>query len=239
MEYYDKKDRKARRYALAITLLLLLLLALWLSSAVFEVHLFKREVSPVEIVFEEFAEPEEEPEKPTPEQEAPTDVRNERTTAHVEEASVEQHEQTEGAKPETQTVNTNALFKPVVGNVEELQAEGNRLASNGEQESNRGDNGGYNLIDDASQLDAGLYGRGLLEGLPKPRTTFNMAGRVVVFVTVDSEGNVVSAVVEQRGTTTSDGKLHDLAIEAAMKVKFKESEKLLQSGWITYDFKVK
>jgi hypothetical protein len=61
----------------------------------------------------------------------------------------------------------------------------------------------------------------------------------VVFVTVDSEGNVVSAVVEQRGTTTSDGKLHDLAIEAAMKAKFKESEKLLQSGWITYDFKVK
>ena len=239
MEYYDKKDRKARRYALAITLLLLLLLALWLSSAVFEVHLFKREVPPVEIVFEEFAEPEEEPEKPTPEQEAPTDVREERTTAHVEEASVEQHEQTEGAEPETQSVNTNALFKPVVGNVEELQAEGNRLASKGDKETQRGEMGGYNLIDDESQLDAGLYGRGLREGLPKPRTSFNMAGRVVVYVTVNSEGDVVSAVVEQRGTTTSDGKLHDLAVEAAMKAKFKSSDKPLQSGRITYDFKVK
>ena len=238
MEDYNKTDRTARRYAFTITLLLLLLLALWLSSAVFEVHLSKREVAPVEIVFDEFEEFEEEPEKPEVEQEAPTDVREERTTAHVEEASVEQHEQTEGAEPETQTVNTNALFKPVVGNVEELQAEGNRLASNGDKESHRGEMGGYNLIDDASQLDAGLYGRGLREGLPKPRTTSNMAGRVVVNVTVDSNGDVVSAVVEQRGTTTSDGSLHELAVEAAMKAKFKPSDKPVQSGKITYDFKI-
>jgi hypothetical protein len=61
---------------------------------------------------------------------------------------------------------------------------------------------------------------------------------VVVYVNVDSEGNVVSAVVEQRGTTTSDGLLHDLAIEAAMKAKFKSSDKPMQSGRITYDFKV-
>ena len=239
MEEFNKKDRTARRYALAITLLLLLLLALWLSKAVFEVDLAKREAAPLEVVFEEFEEVEEEPVTPPQEQEAPTDVREERTTAHVEEASVEQHEQTEGAEPETQSVNTNALFKPVVGNVEELQAEGNRLASNGDKETQRGEMGGYNLIDDESQLDAGLYGRGLREGLPKPRTSFNMAGRVVVYVTVNSEGDVVSAVVEQRGTTTSDGKLHDLAVEAAMKAKFKSSDKPLQSGRITYDFMVK
>ena len=239
MENFDKKDRTARRYALAITLSLLLLLALWLSKAVFEVNLSQREVPPIEVVFEKFEEVEEEPQqKLETEQEAPTDVREERTTAHVEEASVEQHEQTEGAEPETQTVNTNALFKPIVGNVEEVQAEGNRLASNGEQESNRGDMGGYNLVDDYSQLDAGLYGRGLREGLPKPRTSFNMAGRVVVYVTVDSSGDVLSAVVEQRGTTTSDGKLHELAVEAALKAKFKPIDKPVQSGRITYDFKV-
>lgn len=236
MEYYNQKDKKARRYALIITLLLLLLLALWLSKAVLEVHLTKKEVQPIEVVFEEFVE--EEPEKPAQEQEAPTDVRYDRSTAHVEEASFEQQEQTEGAQPETQTLNTNALFKPVVGNVEELQAEGNRLASNGEQESHRGDMGGYNLIG-SDQLDEGLQGRGLREGLPKPRTSFNMSGRVVVFVHVNSEGNVISAVVEQRGSTTSDGSLHDLAIEAAMKAKFKPSDVTVQSGWITYDFKVK
>ncbi len=236
MEYYNQNDRKARRYALAITLLLLLLLALWLSRAVLEVHLSKKEVAPIEVVFEEFEE--EEPEKPAQEQEAPTDVRYDRSTAHVEEASFEQQEQTEGAKPETQSLNTNALFKPVVGNVEELQAEGNRLASNGEQESNRGDMGGYNLVG-SDQLDEGLQGRGLREGLPKPRTSFNMTGRVVIYVHVNSAGDVISAVVEQRGTTTSNGSLHDLAIEAAMKAKFKPSDVTVQSGWITYDFKVK
>ena len=124
MEYYNQTDRKARRNALVITVLLLLLLAGFLSKAVLEVHLTKKELSPVEIVLEEFEEFEEEPQKPPQEQESSTDVRYERTTAHVEEASIEQHEQTEGAKPETQTINTNALFKPVVGNVEELQAEG-------------------------------------------------------------------------------------------------------------------
>lgn len=237
MESYNQKDRTARRYALAITLLMLLLFGYLLSSAVFEVYLTKREVPPLEVVFEEFEEPEQEPEQPALQQEAPTDVRYERSVAHVEEASVEQHEQTEGAKPETQTINTNALFKPVVGNVEELQAEGNRLASQGDQESHHGQMGGYNLLD-SDQLDEGLSGRGLREGLPKPRTSFNMAGRVVVYVQINSDGNVVSAIVEQRGTTTSDGKLHDLAVEAAMKAKFKPSDLAMQSGRITYDFKV-
>lgn len=234
MEYYNRTDRVARRYAVVITLLLLLLLAYMLSSVVFEVDLIKRESQPIEIILEELVE---EPEEPVEEQEAPTDVRYEREAAHVDEASFEQHHQTEGAAPETQTVNTNALFKPVVGNVEELREEGNRLASNGQVETNRGEMGGYNLRG-SDQLDEGLQGRGLREGLPKPRTSFNMAGRVVVYVNVDSEGNVVSAMVEQRGTTTSDGLLHDLAIEAAMKAKFKSSDKPMQSGRITYDFKV-
>lgn len=237
MEHFNQKDRTARRYALAITTLSLLSLAVLLSKAVFEVHLTKREVPPLEVVFEEFEEVEQEPEKPELQQESPTDVRHERTVAHVEEASVDQHEQTEGAKPETQTINTNALFKPVVGNVEELQAEGNRLASLGEQEANHGEKGGYNLLD-TNQLDEGLFGRGLREGLPKPRKAFNMAGRVVVYVHINSDGDVISAVVEQRGTTTSDATLHELAVEAALKAKFKSSDLAVQSGRITYDFKI-
>ena len=56
---------------------------------------------------------------------------------------------------------------------------------------------------------------------------------------MNSNGDVVSAVVEQKGTTTSDAKLHDLAVEAAMKAKFKSSDRPMQSGRITYDFKVR
>lgn len=236
MEYYNPTDRTARRYALVITILIFLLGGLLLSDVVLVIDIIKREAPPIEIVFEE-PEPEPIPE-PEQEQESPTNVRYEQEVAHVDAASFEQHHETEGAKPETQTINTNALFKPVVGTTEELPEEGNRLASQGEEESHRGDMGGYNLRGN-DQLDEGLQGRGLREGLPKPRTSFNVAGRVVVYVQVNSNGDVVSAVVEQKGTTTSDAKLHDLAVEAAMKAKFKSSDRPMQGGRITYDFKVR
>ncbi|MBQ5594252.1 MAG: energy transducer TonB [Alistipes sp.] len=238
MDYYnsiDSKDRSAQGIALVITILLLLLFAFICSRVVFHVQSIQREVPPLELIIEEFIE---EPEPPVMEQEAPTDVRRAEEAAHIDEASMEQHHQTEGAKPETQTVNTNALFKPMVGNIEELGEEGNRMASLGDEESDHGQMGGYNLLG-SDQLDEGLQGRGLREGLPKPRTSFNMAGRVVINVNVDMDGNVISASVEQRGTTTSDGTLHELAIEAAMKARFKSSDRHIQSGTITYDFKIK
>lgn len=241
MEYYNQKDRKARRYALAITLLLLLILAILLYKGVFNVHLSEREDPPAEIVIEEFEEFEEEPKKPANVQDPSKTVRNERaTTAHVEEASTEQHEQTEGAKPETQTLNNKAMFKPVTGNVEELQPEGNRLASNGDQESNRGEGGGYNLIDDNSFLDEGLSGRGLREKLPTPEgLSFNWNATVVVVVQINSDGDVVAAHIEQRGTTTSDSRVLEAILEAARGAKFKPSDRAVQSGRITYDIKVK
>ena len=240
MDNYNHKDKKARRYALLVTLLLLLLFGLYLGYGVFNIDLsHKKDVPPAEIVIEEFEEFEEEIEKPAEVQSPSENVREERaTTAHVEEASVEQHEQTEGAKPETQTLNNKAMFKPVVGNVEELQPEGNRLASNGDQESNRGEGGGYNLIDSGS-LDEGLSGRGLREQLPKPSVgKFNWNATVVVYVQIDGEGNVVAASIEQRGTTTSDAKIIDAVLKAAKSAKFMPSDRAMQAGRITYEFKV-
>ena len=241
MDNYNQKDKKARRYALLITLLLLLLFGIFLGYGVFNVDLsHKKDVPPAEIVIEEFEEFDEEIEKPVEAQDPSEQVREERaTTAHVEEASTEQHEQTEGAKPETQTLNNKAMFKPVTGNVEELQPEGNRLASNGDQESSRGEGGGYNLID-SSSLDAGLSGRGLREELPKPDAgRLNWNATVVVYVVINSEGNVISATIEQRGTTTTDAKILEAVRKAAMEAKFKPSDKAEQGGRITYDFKVK
>lgn len=241
MDNYNQKDQKARRYALVITLLLLLLLAILLGYGVLNVHLSEKQTPPAEIVIEEFEEFEEEVVKPEKVQTPSQDVRSERaTTAHVEEASIEQHEQTEGAKPETQTLNNKAMFKPVTGNVEELEAEGNRLASNGDQESNRGEGGGYNLIDDNSFLDEGLSGRGLREKLPTPEgLSFNWNATVVVVVQINSDGDVVAAHIEQRGTTTSDSRVLEAILEAARGAKFKPSDRAVQSGRITYDIKVK
>lgn len=200
----------------------------------YDVPIKEHSEPPFEIEFIEESVPE--PPKPVRQQSAPTDVRRDRAPAHVEKAKREQSVQTEGEAEKTQTVNPNALFKPVTGNSEEV-ATGNRLAPDGERESHKGEGSGYNL-QGTDQLDAGLQGRGLREGLPKPSTRYNTAGRVVVYVTIDSNGNVLTAKVDLDGTTTSDETLRRLAVEAARKAKFKPSQRTEQGGRITYDFKL-
>ena len=125
----------------------------------------------------------------------------------------------------------------MVGNSAEQVPEGNRLAPDGDKEQNRGEGTGYNL-QGTDQLDAGLQGRGLREGLPKPKTDYKTSGTVVVRVEIDAAGNVTSAKVVLEGTTTTDAQLHRLAEEAARKAKFKPSERTLQGGTITYVFKL-
>lgn len=200
----------------------------------YDVPIKEHSEPPFEIEFIDESVPE--PPKPVRQQSAPTDVRRDRAPAHVEKAKREQSVQTEGEAEKTQTVNPNALFKPVTGNSEEV-ATGNRLAPDGERESHKGEGSGYNL-QGTDQLDAGLQGRGLREGLPKPSTHYNTAGRVVVYVTIDSNGNVLTAKVDLDGTTTSDETLRRLAVEAARKAKFKPSQRTEQGGRITYDFKL-
>lgn len=233
MEYYDPIDHTSRRYAAVVTVVLMSLLALLASVIRVEVHPTERLVPPLEILFESVDEVEE----PQPEvvQSAPTDVRRDRAPAHVETATRESSVQTSGDAEKTQTLNPAALFKPTVGNSAERVSAGNRLAPDGDEESNRGEGAGFNL-QGTDQLDAGLQGRGLREGLPKPSTTFNSAGKVVVYVTVDSDGNVTSAEVRQTGTTTQDPTLRKLALEAARKAKFRPSSRTTQGGTITYVF---
>lgn len=235
MEYYDPIDRSSKRYAAVVTLVVMLCGALLLSLIDIEVGATSKAEAPLEILIEEEAESE--TPKRVPQQSAPADQRRDLRPAHVEEAKTESSNQTSGEAERTETVNPNALFKPTVGNSTETVPTGNRLAPDGEKEQNRGEGTGYNL-QGTDQLDAGLQGRGLREGLPKPATRYNTAGRVVVFVTIDSDGNVLTANVDLDGTTTSDATLRRLAVEAALKAKFKPSTRTEQGGKITYDFKL-
>lgn len=84
-----------------------------------------------------------------------------------------------------------------------------------------------------------LAGRGIVGKLPKPTTTIQKEGVVVVNIQVDKDGNVVSAAVG-KGTDTGDYTLQQLAIAAAKKAKFTPTDKpTLQMGSITYTFKLK
>jgi len=87
--------------------------------------------------------------------------------------------------------------------------------------------------------DWSLNGRYLVGSLPQPAATFNQEGKVVVFITVNKEGRVVSARAGQ-GTTISDEATRQLAVKAAMKAQFNMVDHPnAVMGTITYYFKFK
>ena len=235
MEYYNPIDHSSKRIAAVVTVAVMAIMAVLCSYISFDVHALERDEAALNIVFEEMTEI---TERATMEQRAPSDVRRDNAPAHLDEARTEQSMQSAGEAEKTQTINPNALFKPVAGNSAEQLPTGNRLAPEGDSESNKGEGEGYNLHG-TDQLDAGLRGRGLREGLPHPSASYNVEGTVVVYVTVDSNGNVTSAEIRQQGSTTQDATLRRLAIEAARKAKFKPSPRLSQGGTITYVFKLR
>jgi len=82
-----------------------------------------------------------------------------------------------------------------------------------------------------------LAGRNPLS-LPKPAYNYQVEGKVVVEVTVDRTGNVVSANPGVRGSTTLNEYLLSAAKKAALKAKFdtKSNAPAIQKGTITYHF---
>jgi TonB family protein len=233
MEYYSSKDKWPKRIAIIVTSCVGVGWLLLMSLLHVDVEPLPEPRPELAVLFEEELKPVEEPKRPK-QQSAPTDQRRDRAPAHEKEAKVESSNQTSGEAEKTETVNPNALFKPVTGNSREQVPVGNRLAPDG-KEQNKGEGTGYNL-QGTDQLDKGLQGRGLREGLPQPRRDYNTAGIVVVSVEIDAEGNVTSAKVKLEGTTTTDATLHKLAEEAARKAKFRPSQRTLQGGTITYEF---
>ncbi len=88
---------------------------------------------------------------------------------------------------------------------------------------------------------ARLAGRSVMGSLPEPEYTVNLAGRVVVRISVDQYGTVVSATPGITGTTVQDKTLWEAARKAALKAKFNlsSSAPAVQEGTITYIFKLR
>ena len=80
-----------------------------------------------------------------------------------------------------------------------------------------------------------LSGRDCLS-LPRPEPKHNQAGKVVVNIAVDVNGNVTSVSLGV-GSSISDRATVQLALDAARKAKFTSGDRL-QRGTITYIFKI-
>ena len=82
-----------------------------------------------------------------------------------------------------------------------------------------------------------LSGRSITGSLPKPVSSNNVTGTVVVTIEVDASGKVISAKAGAKGTNTYDTELWNAAVTAAKKTRFNGiSGSTVQTGTITYNF---
>jgi len=109
-----------------------------------------------------------------------------------------------------------------------------------------GDQGRENGTPDATNYVGDGGGNGIsfyLKGrkskrLPKPVYDSEEQGTVIVKVWVNQSGKVINAVVQEKGTTTADSRLRDMAVKAAKEAVFDANPDApeVQTGTITYDF---
>lgn len=90
----------------------------------------------------------------------------------------------------------------------------------------------------SGRVGGGLGNRGVLHE-PRIEDRSQKTGRVVISVCVDKTGKVIRAEYTQKGSTTTDSELREIARKAALQFKFTTSEIVEQCGTITVDFKVK
>lgn len=87
------------------------------------------------------------------------------------------------------------------------------------------------------RVGGGLSGRGI-ESAPSFTDNSQKTGKVSLVICVDSNGKVSKADFTQKGSTTSDSYLIDLARKTALKYKFSKSDIDSQCGTVTIDFRV-
>lgn len=86
-------------------------------------------------------------------------------------------------------------------------------------------------------IRSGLKGRGFIK-LPSFEDDFNEQAKVAVDITVDKNGNVTSATINNLGTTSPNGKIRGIAIRKAKELKFNTANAEDQSGTILFNFKL-
>jgi len=157
---------------------------------------------------------------------------------------------TEKPKETKPQVNTKALYS---GKGETTKVESNSQGiykGDGNQGNPDGTPGAGNYDDGSGagsgtglgiQVGGGLENRKIL-ALPKPEFRVQREGKVVVEVTVNRDGKVISADPGKKGSTTMDSELLASARKAALQSKFAIQENAqsfqTQTGTITYHFKL-
>ncbi len=113
------------------------------------------------------------------------------------------------------------------GNPNSDSYKGNAASGNG----GAGGNGGVSIR-------SGLDGRRITK-LPSFEDDFNENAKVAVDITVDKAGNVTMAVVNQRGTTTTNQTIRAIALRKARGLKLNSGTADEQTGTLVFNFKLR
>lgn len=232
MYYYDQNDRRPRMWAFIAAAAYGL--ALLVSFLFVDFSTRPKELTPNDTILVEFVA----------QQSRPAPSRGDRIKAPARDKAVsnegtptpEQKQTGVERKEETRTPNPKALFNMSKSGKDVPADVGRRDAPQGEEQS--AGMGKGNRGEGIEGLDHGLQGRGLVGALPRPDYPGNKSGKVRIRVTVTADGTVSSASFEQRGSTVNDSALIAAAIEAARKARFTAGEAAIQTGVITYVFRM-
>ncbi len=87
-------------------------------------------------------------------------------------------------------------------------------------------------------IRSGLDGRRITK-LPSFEDDFNENAKVAVDITVDRTGNVTQAMVNVRGTTTTNQNIRNIAIRKARSLKLNAGDAEEQTGTLVFSFKLR
>jgi hypothetical protein len=104
----------------------------------------------------------------------------------------------------------------------------------GNAASGNGGSGGTGGV----SIRSGLDGRRITK-LPSFEDEFNENAKVAVDITVDKAGNVTMAVVNQRGTTTTNQSIRNIALRKARGLKLNTGNTEEQTGTLVFNFKLR
>jgi hypothetical protein len=104
----------------------------------------------------------------------------------------------------------------------------------GNAASGNGGSGGTGGV----SIRSGLDGRRITR-LPSFEDDFNENAKVAVDITVDREGNVTMAVVNPRGTTTTNQAMRAIALRKARSLKLNSGNSDEQTGTLVFNFKLR
>ena len=101
-------------------------------------------------------------------------------------------------------------------------------------------NGGSGNGGSGISISRGLQGRGI-RSRPSFEDDFNENAKIAVDIKIDTRGNVLSATIQPRGTTTGNATMKSIALQKARQLKFTPDENAAeeQLGTIVFNFRIK